>query len=312
MKVLVTGVSGFVAQALAIELYNQGYEVIGTSRAPVSLPFPVKQIDLSDSEIDLEGIEAVFHVASKVSMWGDYDVFYKSNVLGTQKLLAACKNVKYFIYTSSPSVIAGGEDLRNVDESIPYPQNYLANYPKTKAIAEKIVLEANSETFFTISLRPHLIFGKGDRNFVPTILDRARKNRLVQVGDGENKVDVCYIKDCINAHILALKALETNPNCRGKAYFISQGEPVKLFTWINKVLELNNIPKISKKINFKLAYFVAGILELISKITGKEPLLTKFLVEEMATDHYFDISAAKRDLKYVPKYSIDQALKETF
>ena len=312
MKVLVTGVSGFVAQALALELHNQGYEVTGTSRSPVILPFPVIQIDLSKNDLNLDGFEAVFHVASKVAMWGNFDEFYHANVVATEKLIAACKTVKYFIYTSSPSVIAGGTNLCNVNESILYPKKYLANYPKTKAIAEKYVLESNNEKLYTVSLRPHLIFGKGDRNFVPTILSRARSNRLVQVGDGNNKVDVCYIKDCVTAHILALKALIANPDSRGKAYFISQGEPVKLFSWINQVLKLNNIAPIKKKISFKFAFCLASVLEFFAKFTSKEPLLTKFLVEEMATDHYFDISAAKRDLGYSPRYTVEQAMAETF
>ena len=151
-------------------------------------------------------------------------------------------------------------------------------------------------------------------NFVPTILKKAKKKQLLQVGEGNNKVDLCYIEDCVQAHILAIEALDMNPDSRGRPYFISQGEPVKLWDWINEVLENNNLEKISKKISYKLAYSLASILEFISNILPNkpEPRLTKFLVSEMATHHYFDISASKKELKYSPKFSIREAMESTF
>ena len=131
-----------------------------------------------------KNIDAVFHVAAKPGVWGTYKDFYEPNVIGTQNIVAACKlhNVPRLIFTSSPSVVFTGGDENNISESAPYPKRYLAHYPKTKAIAEQLVLAANSPTLATIALRPHLIWGPGDPHLVPRILARARAGRLSMIG----------------------------------------------------------------------------------------------------------------------------------
>ena len=151
----------------------------------------------------------------------------------------------------------------------------------------------------TIALRPHLIWGPGDTNLIPTIIKKAKSGDLVQVGPGNNLVDICYIEDCVEAQICAMRALQSNPNAGGKAYFISQGEPVKLWEWINEVLVANDLKPIKRAIPFWLASSLASIFELIAKILpgNKEPRLTRFLVSQMATAHYFDISAAKKRIR---------------
>ena len=323
-KYVVTGGGGFVGSAIVRALLKEGHEVIAIARGHYpeleSIGAKTRRLDLTKEAFRLEEIfqntDAVFHVAAKVDMWGDYQSFYEANVLATRSVVAACiaSGVQRLIYTSSPSVIADGRDLNGIDESYPYPQKYLANYPKTKAQAEREVLAANSNKLWTIALRPHLIWGPGDNHLVPTIIERARLGKLIRVGDGKNLIDVSYIDDCVQAHLDALKALDANPSSRGKAYFISQGEPVNMWQWIDEILVLNGIEKIKKNIPSKLAYFLAWVLECISQIRpGKpEPLLTRFLVKEMYTSHYFDISAAKKELGYLPKYSIKEAMEVTF
>jgi nucleoside-diphosphate-sugar epimerase len=320
----VTGGSGFVGKALSIKLLEQGWDVCGLSRRTVqeieSAGGRSLSLDITDADAKswscFQGAEVVFHVAAHVGMWGRLEDFMRVNVDGTQNVLNACKRygVKRLVYTSSPSVVADGTDLQGIDESYPYPDHYEAFYPQTKAQAERLVLAANSDTLFTCALRPHLIWGPGDVNFVPTILERAKAGKLIQVGAGENMVDTCYIEDCISAHMLAAAALEENRNARGKAYFISQGEPVSLWGWINQVLELNRLPLIEKAISRKVAGVLATICEWFSKIHPRhpEPLLTRFLVSEMATDHYFSLALARKELGFEPRFSVAEALAKTF
>lgn len=322
-KVVVTGAGGFVGRALAVQLSQAGHQVVAISRKRYSEldkhGIDSCCFDIADSLEKLReqfiGCDAVFHVAAKVQMWGNYDEFYATNVTGTRNIISACQDcsVPHLIYTSSPSVIASGKDLCGVDENTSYPLKHRAHYPATKMIAEKEVLAANSSKLYTISLRPHLIFGPGDNNLVPTILKRARDGRLVQIGSGSNMTDVTFIEDCIAAHLLAWQALRNNPDCRGKAYFISQGEPVNMWEWINQILRLNGLSELKRKIPTCLAYGVASLAEASCRLfPGREPFLTRFLVEEMVTDHYFDISAARRDLAYQPRYSVEEALERTF
>ena len=324
MKVIVTGASGFVGGRLCIELCREGHEIIALSRRR---PKFAENFSISWHSVDLsadfpqsvqklfQSADAVFHVAAKVDMWGDFKEFFATNVLGTRRILELCQKMQVpsLIYTSSPSVIANGKDLCGVDESVPYPTHYKAFYPQTKAQAEREVLAANSDSLKTLALRPHLIFGPGDQNLVPTVLERADAGKLLQIGDGKNLVDFCYIDDCVSAHLLAWKALMNNTEAAGRAYFISQGEPWPLWSWINTLLQLTQRPAIKKSIPFGVAYAVAALLEIAHNLLlkNKEPLLTRFLVSEMATQHYFNISAAKRLLGFSPSCSMEEALKRT-
>ncbi len=321
-KCLVTGVSGFVGKALAKELHKRGYEVVGLARREVQdlkdLGIKVLIADISfEQNLKQEyfqGIKTVFHVAAKVDMWGDWKDFYQTNVVGTQNLIFLSKTngVKNFIFTSSPSVVADGTNLKGVDESKPYPEKFLSFYPQTKVISEKFVLSSHSEDFRTIALRPHLIFGPGDTGLTLIVVEKAKKGQLVIVGKGENKVDFTFIDDCVDAHILAAQGIDKDFNVGGKPYFITQGEPYLLWEWVNKVLACNNMPPLKKKVSLKFAFFMASLMEFFSRITGKEPRLTRFLVEEMATDHYFSIESARKNLGYNPKISIDEAIKVSY
>ncbi len=329
MKVLVTGGGGFVGRALVLELLARGYQVVSVSRG--SYPELARagcltvQLDIADSFEKLceamTGCTAVFHTAAKVDMWGAFADFFRVNVVGTANVIQAARaqGIDRLIFTSSPSVVAGSAPLRGVSESVRYPARFSAHYPHTKALAEKLVLGANSQTMRTVALRPHLIFGPGDRHFVPTIISRAKAGRLVQVGNGRNLVDVCFIEDCVSAHICALEALgAANGDAAGRAYFISQGEPVLLWEWIRCVLSLAGAPPIKHKVPHAAAELLALGAEAFCSsarlFTNQQftPLFTRFLVHEMATDHYFDISAAARELGFRPTYTVEQALKRTF
>ena len=322
-KFLVIGGGGFVGKALCLKLKELGAEVISLSRSDypelraagiTCLQHDIEQSFDSISQ-ELSGIDGVFHTASKVDMWGAYEDFYRTNVVGTKNVIESCRKngIKYLIYTSSPSVIADGKDTSGVDESYPYPDSYMANYPATKAMAEKLIRSANVSGLYTIALRPHLIWGPGDRHLLPTILERAKAGRLPQIGAGNNLVDTSYIDDCVQAHVLAMSSLMKNKDLGGRVYFISQGEPVKLWGWIETILAMNNIEPIKKRVPKWLGMMIATILEGVSNfVTKKEPLLTRFLISQMSCSHYFDISNAKRDLGYEPKFTVDQGLIATF
>ena len=324
-RVVVTGGSGFVGKALCRALHRAGFDVLSISRRAVldlehegirSYRCDLTAEGLPLAEL-LAGVHAVFHTAAHVEMWGAYDDFFRANVFATRQLLDACERAgcPYFIFTSSPSVVAGDQDLRGVDESIPYPTRYRAWYPETKATAEKEVRARGvSGVVKTLSLRPHLIFGPGDTNLIPTILDRARKGRLPIIGRGTNLVDVSYIDDCVAAHLCALEALESDPSLSGEAFFISQGEPVGLWAFIDEVLSRAGIARLTRRVDARIAFGIAAVVEGISRLlpSHPEPPLTTFLVKEMSTDHYFDISRARARLGYTPRFSVIRALEETF
>lgn len=326
MKAVVTGGGGFVGGALCERLRADGHGVIAVGRRPnpraeaCGIGSVVCDLTAADARSRLAeivtGADCVFHTAAHVKMWGPRETFVRGNTAATATVIAACRDagVGRLVFTSSPSVVAADHDLRGVDESQPYPSRYRALYPETKAAAERAVLAAHGSELRTIALRPHLIFGPGDTNLVPTILTRARAGRLVRVGAGKNLVDLTFIDDCVSAHVRAAEALSARPSAGGRAYFISQGAPVPLWDWIDRVLAFHGLPPVRRRMSLPTAVALATIAETAWRTLGlrSDPPLTRFLAEEMATDHWFDISAARRELGYEPSCTVWEATERSF
>lgn len=318
-KALVTGASGFLGGQLVRRLLDQGCEVTGLCRSPQpeleALGVAMRYVDLADTKAARDacsGQGTVFHTAAKVGVWGKQDAFLKANVIGTQAIINGCRDfeVAKLVYTSTPSVVFNGENLSGADESLPYGRDIPCPYPTTKVTAEKAVLAAHGQppgNLKTVALRPHLIWGPGDPNLIPRVLERGRKGRLRIVGSGENRVDLSYIDNVVDAHLCAEAALDKDRhNPGGKAYFISNDEPVALWPWIDELLKTQGIPPISKRISLEKARFAGSLLEGIWTVLplASEPPMTRFVASELAKDHWFDIAAAKRDIGYRPRVSM--------
>ena len=320
MKILVTGGGGFVGLALVRRLVKLGFEVSTFSRKiyPEHQKLGVKifQGNLVNSvEIEraCKGMDTVFHIAAKVGMWGLYSDFYKNNVIGTENVIKACKNnrVNNLIFTSSASVVFDGSNLEGVEESVEYPKNPVSNYTATKAIAEQLVINANSNSFKTISLRPHLVWGLGDTQLVPGILKRAKTGRLRKIGRKDFLTDNTYIDNLIEAQFLALKMLNNKSEVCGKPFFITNDEPVLVWDFINSILQSAGIPPVHKTIPKFLALFVAGLFEKTHRIfhLKTEPYITRFAIHELCTHHWFNISAAKKLLGYSPQINFKTGME---
>lgn len=321
MKILVTGGGGFVGGTIVDQLLARGYSVrsFGRSPQPAMKKKGVEVVcgDLSSSE-DVRsacvGMDAVFHVAAKAGVWGDWDSFYKPNVLGTRNIVAACQAEKIhrLVYTSTPSVVFNGEPIRGGGSEMPYGRDWLCHYAHTKAIAEREALYANSNDLRVVALRPHLIFGPGDPHLLPRVIESVKAGRLKIVGKGNNRVDVSYVEDVAAAHLNAFDAL-LNGKCAGRAYFISQGEPVELWPWLNGVLKGLGHPPLTKKIPLVAGYAAGAIAECIWKVLSKsgEPPITRFVAVELAKDHYFNVEDAYQDLGYKPSIEMEVAVQNT-
>lgn len=323
MKVLVTGGGGFLGRYIVEQLLARGDEVriIARSAYPELEALGVQGFrhDLSQSAecgSAMKGLDVVIHTAAKAGAWGRYQDYYVNNVLGTRNCLQAAisAGVPAFVYTSSPSVVFGDSDLEGVDGSYPYPQKYLAHYPATKAMAEKMVLSTPSDQLLTCSLRPHLIFGPRDPHLTPRIVARLLKGKLPQVGDGTNRVDISYVENVAAGHIMAAEALKPGSALVGKAYFISQNEPVLLWQgFVGELGRLAGAPPIKRKVSLPVAslagFFVEKAHDLLH-LSG-DPSLTPFLAAQLATSHWFDQGPARRDFGYDAKIPTGEALRRT-
>jgi nucleoside-diphosphate-sugar epimerase len=204
-----------------------------------------------------------------------------------------------------------GHDLEGVDESIPYAPRYDAAYPATKAIAERMVLAQNDPHLATVSLRPHLIWGPGDKNILPRIYARARARRLYRIGGRNPLIDLTYIDNAAEAHLLAAERLEPGSLVAGRAYFIAQGQPVPLWDMVNRFLAAAGLPPVRRTIPRFAAVALGGVLEgvhTLLRLPG-EPRMTRFLARELSTAHWYNLDAARRDLGYSPRVGIDEGLR---
>ncbi|HEY6837168.1 MAG TPA: NAD-dependent epimerase/dehydratase family protein [Geobacteraceae bacterium] len=319
MKALVTGGGGFLGKVLVRQLVAGGWEVRSFSRGayPELANLGVEEVrgDLADAEAvaaAVKGCDTVFHVAAKAGVWGAFEEYYRANVTGTANVIAACHRlgVGRLVHTSSPSVVFSGGDIEGGDESLPYPEHFEAHYPRTKAEAERLVLAANGPELATVALRPHLIWGPEDNHLVPRIVARGRAGRLRRVGARPCVVDSVYVDNAARAHLLAAERLSPGAPPAGKAYFISNGEPLPLWELVNRILACAGVPPVTKTISPQAAYAAGWLLEKLYgalRLSG-EPLMTRFLARELATSHWFDIGAARRDFGYVPEVSVDEGL----
>jgi nucleoside-diphosphate-sugar epimerase len=308
MKALVTGGGGFLGGAVVRLLQHRGDAVRSLTRSayPWLDELGVEQSlgDLADPvavERAVCGCDIVFHTAAKAGVWGRYADYFNTNVTGTANILSACKK-----FGVRKLVIEGG------NESLPYPKHYDAYYRSTKAAAERAVLAANGPELATVSLRPHLIWGPSDPHLIPRILNRARTGKLRRIGSRPVKVDATYIDNAADAHILAGDKLEIGSPLAGKAYFISNDEPVELWPFIDRILASAGLPPLTRTVGAWKARLAGTVMEWmywLLRLPG-EPAMTRFVAYQMSTAHWYDISAAKRDLGYVPKVTVEEGLRK--
>ena len=321
MKIFVTGGGGFLGFAIVQQLLANGHEVVSFSRKDHQA---LKKIgathilgDISEYKVLKEamtGCEAVFHVAAKTGIWGKYKDYYQVNVTGTKNILQACRElgIRYLTFTSSPSVVYNGNHSEGQNESLPYPSKYDASYPQTKAIAEKLVMAANDASLKTVSLRPHLIWGPEDPNFLPQLFKKSKTGKLRILGNAPNLVDCIYIDNAAKAHLKVFEQLLLDPTqVEGKTYFISQDTPIAIAELINKLLATGGNPPVTKHLSPGIARFAGRLLEIIYRSFGisAEPPITVFLAKQLSTSHWYNISAAKKDFGYEVEISLEEGME---
>nr|WP_028768281.1 2-alkyl-3-oxoalkanoate reductase [Shewanella fidelis] len=332
----VTGAGGFLGEAICKRLIAAGIKVTGFARGdyPALKAMGVNMVkgDIADETVlvkAMQGCDLVFHVASKAGVWGSKQSYYSPNVDGARFIINGCKraNIAHLVYTSTPSVTFAGSDEAGNDESAPYATNFLNYYGESKAIAEQMMLAANGarlsngELLGTTALRPHLIWGPNDPHLVPRVLERASKGRLKLVGKQDKLVDTIYVGNAAYAHILAAVTLSSKSDehdfsssqtaCAGKAYYLSNDEPITMAAMLNKILACKALPPVTKRVPAQVAYVAGCVLESVYGLLGKqdEPIMTRFVARQLSTSHYFNISAAKRDLGYSALVSIDEGMQ---
>ena len=322
MHLLITGGAGFLGSKITEFALARGYKVSCLSRKnyPHLEVLGAKSImaDISNTssleQVDFSVFDAVIHTAAIAGVWGDKKKIWNTNYEGTKNLYhqVSKAGIKYFVYTSTPSVVFGKEDIIRGDEKLPYPSKFYTDYAASKAAAEKFLFAQETDMQIN-ALRPHLIWGPGDPHLIPRLVEKAKQGKLKQVGSGDNLVDVIFVDNAANAHLDLLNTMIDNKELKGQAYFIGQEKPVNLWDFINQILVKYGINPEYGYVSFKLSFMLGAVLELIFKLLGivfPEPPMTRFVALQLAKNHYFSHEKAVNEFSYKVLVSTGEGLEK--
>ncbi|XP_046332643.2 sterol-4-alpha-carboxylate 3-dehydrogenase, decarboxylating-like [Haliotis rufescens] len=320
---LVIGGCGFLGRHLCDELLKRGYscrvfDVRKTFDDDRIKFFTGDLCNEQDLQPALKGVSCVFHCASPAPSSDNKALFYKVNFQGTKVVIATCKKegVKRLVLTSSASVVYEGKDIKNGREDLPYAAKPIDYYTETKILQEKEVLQANGADLYTVAIRPHGIFGPRDLQLVPTTVDMARrgKSKFI-IGDGKNVVDFTYVGNVVHGHILAAESLKEGSAVCGKAYHITNDEPIFFWTFLTRILTGLGYDAPKYNIPFMLVYLIALVLQffcqLLKPVLEIKPTFTPMRVSLAGTHHFYSCDRAKTDMAYKPVVSLDEGIKLT-
>ncbi len=312
MKILITGARGLLGSAVAQEVVRRGHECAVVQRNSCGVSGVTEYLDdISDPQHSkewIQGVDSVIHLAAKVSVTGSEQDFYRTNVEATRTLLeiSQAAGVRQFVFASSPSVAHTGKPLIGVGALPADPQHAHGYYSKTKGLAEQLVLAANGPEFATVCLRPHLVWGPGDTQLIGRIVQRAQSNRLFLIDGGQALIDTCYVS---NAATAFAQAVEYADKAAGKVLMVTNGEPRTVKETLQRICLAAGVPLPTRSVPRSLAMFAGTAIEKVWGNRESDPPLTSFLVEQLSTAHWFDISESKSLLNWEPHVSIDEGFQ---
>jgi len=317
MKIFVTGGSGFVGQSIIPILIKNGYEIFALARSSTSID-KVKSIgaipimdDLAslskNTEDALKKCDYVLHSAAHMDLTYDKEPFYKINVEATKDLLKKSKDngIKKFIYISAAPVVPGSPII-NLSEKNAGRELPKALYPKTKAIAEKAVLELNSNTFKTISLRPPAIWGPNNHHY-EDLMANVKKGKWKWIGGGHQILSTIHVKNLANAIMSAFKSEKG-----GEAYFVTDGDRRSMRKTFTAILNAEGLDPGKKELPRGVAVFLANLFGGIWKILGlkSRPPVMPLMIRLMGTEFSVSDQKARTELGYTNAIDFQQGIEE--
>ncbi|WP_326558454.1 NAD-dependent epimerase/dehydratase family protein [Micromonospora sp. NBC_01796] len=313
MKVLVTGASGMLGGAVATALVLRGDRVRVLQRRPSGLTGVDEQRgDITDPaavRAAVDGVDAVVHLAAKVSMTGAWPQFQEINIGGTTTLLDAARaaGVTRFVQVSSPSVAHHGTDLVGVGADRADPDRARGNYARSKASAELLALAADATDFAVVAVRPHLVWGPGDTQLVARIVERARSGRLALVGRGTALIDTTYVSNAAEAMVAALDRAPDDA-VHGRAFVVTNGEPRTVAELVDRICVAAGATPPRLRVPVAAAKIGGAAVERVWSALRRteEPPMTRFLAEQLSTAHWFDQRRTRAALRWSPQVTLEE------
>ncbi len=319
MKVLVTGASGMLGAGVARRLAERGDRVTVLQRRPAGLGLPEILADVADPAAvrsACAGQDAVVHLAAKVNVVGNWQAYERVNVGGTRAILDGCRatDVHRLVHVSSPSVAHSGASLIGAGAGAATPDSAGGPYARSKAIAELTALRGDGAGLAVVAIRPHLVWGPGDTQLVARIVERARSGRLPVVGSGAALVDSTYVDNAVDALVAALDRCE---QARGQALVVTNGEPRPIAELIGDLCAAAGAPRPTRRVPVPLARVAGTAVQSLWSLTDRltpgerslDPPITRFVVEQLSTAHWFDQRRTRAELCWSPRVSLDEGLE---
>jgi nucleoside-diphosphate-sugar epimerase len=314
VRVLVTGASGLLGRAVAAEIRSAGHEVTTFQRSPSGVDGVT---DLLGSVTDTDAVahavrdvDAIVHLAAKVSLAGDPADFDRVNVGGTRALIAAASaaGVDKFVFVSSPSVAHAGTSIIGDDALPADPAHARGDYARTKAQAELLALAADSESLRVVAVRPHLVWGPGDTQLVARVVERARAGRLPLLDSGAALIDTIYIDNAASGIAAALARVDA---VHGNSYVLTNGEPRPVAELLAGICAAAGVKAPGWSVPAGLARGAGSLIERAWRVKpgADEPPMTRFLAEQLSTAHWFDQRRTRADLEWMPAVSLDEGFR---
>ena len=317
MRILVTGASGMLGGATALALARRGDDVTVLQRRPSGLGLREVLADVADAaavQTAVEGHQAVLHLAAKVNVAGAEVDYHLANVEGTRSVVDACRagGVERLVHVSSPSVAHAGESLVGAGADRADPAGVRSPYARTKAIAERLALAADSATLAVLAIRPHLVWGPGDPQLVARIVERGRTGRLPLIGTGAVLVDTTYVDNAVDALVAAVDRCGPD-GVHGEALVVTNGEPRPIAEILAAMCRAGGAPEPTRHVPVRLAAAVGLVTEGVWALrpgSDEDPPFTRFLVEQLSTAHWFDQRRTREALGWTPQVTLDEGFAE--
>jgi nucleoside-diphosphate-sugar epimerase len=313
----ITGGSGFIGKRLISRLVDDGWSVRALARSDRAEEIvaglgaePVRGDldDIAAMRAGAEDCDLAFHAAATVLEWGSREMFERTNVIGTRNALEACEQagVVRFVHVSTEAALLAGKPLVNVNEDAPLRPDSKAYYCATKAIAEQDVLAANNPEFETVVVRPRLVWGPGDAT-MPALVEAVERGRFRWISKGQHLTSTTHVDNAVEGLILAAEN-----GHRGRAYFITDGDPVVFREFITGLLATQGVVPPDESLPAPLVRLAAAVCERAWRVLGREgtPPITRIAYWVTGLEATIDITRARRELLYEPKRTIADGLAE--